>query len=85
MPSPRRGLAPLAALLALSAPLALAACATPAPVAAPPAAPSPLVGPVPRQPQALVLRHATVLPASGPAIPDGAVVLERGRITAVGP
>jgi imidazolonepropionase-like amidohydrolase len=31
-----------------------------------------------------VLRHATVLPASGPAIPDGAVVLVDGRITAVG-
>lgn len=90
MPAPRRRPAALAALAASAAlTLSLAACATPGPAAHPPAvgapAPSALAPPLPRQPQALVLRHATVLPASGPAILDGAVVLEGGRITAVGP
>lgn len=62
----------------------LAACSTPPrPPPAPPAAP-PLVAAAPRQPRAVVLRHATVLPASGPAIPDGAVVLDGGLVAAVG-
>ncbi len=84
MPTPCRRPAALAALLTASA---LAACATPGPAARPAAAPTPppLASPPPAQPQALVLRHATVLPASGPAIPDGAVVLVGGRIAAVGP
>lgn len=68
-------------------PLALLlACATPRPApVAPAAAAPPLAAPAPRQPRPVVLRHATVLPASGPAIPDGAVVLVDGRIAAVGP
>jgi imidazolonepropionase-like amidohydrolase len=37
-----------------------------------------------RQPHAIVIRHATVLPASGPAIEDGAIAFAAGLITAVG-
>ena len=35
--------------------------------------------------KAVVLRHALVLPASRAAIPDGAVVMQGGKILAVGP
>ncbi|MBU8894440.1 amidohydrolase [Corallococcus sp. H22C18031201] len=37
------------------------------------------------QPRAVVVRHATVMPASGPAIADGAVAFVAGRLVAVGP
>jgi imidazolonepropionase-like amidohydrolase len=36
------------------------------------------------QPRAVVIRHATVMPASGPAIEDGAVVFAEGKLVAVG-
>ena len=36
------------------------------------------------QPRAVVIRHATLLPASGPAIEDGAISFEGGKIVAVG-
>ncbi len=36
------------------------------------------------QPRAVVIRHATVLPASGPAIEDGAISFADGKIVAVG-
>ena len=35
--------------------------------------------------KSVVLRHATVMPASKPTIPDGAVVITNGKIAAVGP
>src|SRR5260221_6285178 len=63
--------------------VALAACATPhAPPPAPPTPPAPARTWV--QPRALVFRHATVMPASAPAIADGAVAFEAGKIVAVG-
>ena len=37
-----------------------------------------------RQTQAVVIRHATVMPASGPAIEDGAVAFADGKLLAVG-
>jgi imidazolonepropionase-like amidohydrolase len=36
------------------------------------------------QPRAVVIRHATVMPASGPAIGDGAVAFVEGKLVAVG-
>jgi imidazolonepropionase-like amidohydrolase len=36
------------------------------------------------QPKPVVLRHATVMPASGPAIEDGAISFAEGKIVAVG-
>ncbi len=36
------------------------------------------------QPRAVIIRHATVLPASGPAIEDGAISFQDGKILAVG-
>jgi imidazolonepropionase-like amidohydrolase len=36
------------------------------------------------QPRAVVIRHATVMPASGPAIEDGAVAFADGKLVAVG-
>jgi imidazolonepropionase-like amidohydrolase len=67
--------------------LALAtACAT-VPEAPPPSetpAPAPAPARVWKQPRAVVVRHATVMPASGPAIEDGAVAFVDGRLAAVG-
>ncbi|MCP3138978.1 amidohydrolase family protein [Pyxidicoccus xibeiensis] len=37
-----------------------------------------------KQPRAVVVRHATVMPATGPAIEDGAVAFVDGKLTAVG-
>ncbi|WNG50083.1 amidohydrolase family protein [Archangium minus] len=37
-----------------------------------------------RQERAVVVRHATVMPASGPAIEDGAIAFADGKIVAVG-
>ncbi|MBF5043606.1 amidohydrolase family protein [Aggregicoccus sp. 17bor-14] len=37
-----------------------------------------------RQPKAVVIRHATVMPATGPAIADGAVSFADGKLVAVG-
>jgi imidazolonepropionase-like amidohydrolase len=36
------------------------------------------------QPRAVVIRHATVMPATGPAIEDGAVAFADGKLVAVG-
>src|SRR5205085_10433252 len=36
------------------------------------------------QPRAVVIRHATLLPASGPAIEDGSISFAEGKIVAVG-
>src|SRR4051812_33103201 len=54
---------------------------------------TPLVNPVPSkeeparwtQTRAVVVRHATVMPASSPPISDGAILFEGGLIKAVGP
>ena len=48
-------------------------------------APRVLVPPKPVIPPELVLRHATILTASGQRYPDGAIVLRDGKIAAVGP
>ena len=37
------------------------------------------------QPRGVVIRHALVMPVSGPSIPDGAVSFAGGKIVAVGP
>ncbi|NTX15377.1 amidohydrolase family protein [Myxococcus sp. CA056] len=62
------------------------ACAT-VPQASAPTTPS-LAPPAPtrvwKQPRAVVVRHATVMPATGPAIEDGAVAWVDGKLTAVG-
>ncbi|HZI12586.1 MAG TPA: amidohydrolase family protein [Myxococcus sp.] len=65
------------------------ACATvpEAPPLAPPrAAPAAASAPVRtwKQPRAVVVRHATVMPATGPAIEDGAVAFVDGKLVAVG-
>ncbi|MGE3618429.1 MAG: amidohydrolase, partial [Gemmatimonadales bacterium] len=39
---------------------------------------------LPAQERAVVLRGGTVLPVSGPAIPNGVVVMQGGKIVAVG-
>ncbi|MCE9669413.1 amidohydrolase family protein [Myxococcus stipitatus] len=66
--------------------LLVSACATvpraPAPVTPVAAAPAPTR--VWKQSRAVVVRHATVMPASGPAIEDGAVAWVDGKLTAVG-
>jgi imidazolonepropionase-like amidohydrolase len=66
----------------------LLSCATVAPT------PTPITATLPatpteatrtwKQPRAVVIRHATVMPASGPAIEDGAVAFVDGKIVAVG-
>src|SRR5438105_4006252 len=68
--------------LAIALSASLAACVGPqgAPAAKEPAAPRAW-----KQPRPVVVRHALVLPASGPAIADGAVSFSDGRIVAVGP
>ncbi|QSQ19892.1 amidohydrolase family protein [Pyxidicoccus parkwayensis] len=67
--------------------LALAAACATVPEA-PPTSEKPTPPPAParvwKQPRAVVVRHATVMPASGPAIEDGAVSFVDGRLAAVG-
>ncbi|WP_338869904.1 amidohydrolase family protein [Myxococcus stipitatus] len=67
--------------------LLASACAT-VPRTPSPAAPAAAVPPAPtrvwKQPRAVVVRHATVMPATGPAIEDGAVAWVDGKLTAVG-
>ena len=43
-----------------------------------------IAGPVGAQEKAIVIRGGTVLPVSGPAIPNGTVVIKGGKIIAVG-
>ncbi len=78
-------------LLLLTASMALC-CVTPSPsapaaVSVPKSSPAPAI-PVStrafRQERAIVLRHATVMPASSPAIANGAVSFADGRIVQVG-
>lgn len=72
--------------------LLLTSCATVSPAPSPPAAPAvkaPVAStpaPVSRfhQERPVVVRHATVMPASGPAIEDGAIAFADGKIVAVG-
>ncbi|HET9450465.1 MAG TPA: amidohydrolase family protein, partial [Aggregicoccus sp.] len=70
--------------------LVLVSCATvpQAPATPPAAAPAPAAAAAPartwRQPRAVVIRHATVMPATGPAIVDGAVAFVDGKLVAVG-
>src|SRR4051812_38247546 len=47
--------------------------------------PPPIVTRVWAQPRPVVIRHALVMPASGPSIADGAVSFSEGKIVAVGP
>lgn len=70
----------------LAAALALAACQGAPPVKPPPPekAPAPVHEQRWLQPRAVVIRHATILPASGPAIEDGAIAFAEGKILAVG-
>jgi hypothetical protein len=72
---------PLALLLLTScATTSSAPAPTPPTVASAPAAPARVW----RQERPVVVRHATVMPASGPAIEDGAVVFAEGKLVAVG-
>ncbi|MFL5355408.1 amidohydrolase family protein [Archangium sp.] len=72
--------------------LLLTACATVSPAPSTPAGPAakaPVAStPAPvsrfRQERPVVVRHATVMPASGPAIEDGAIAFADGKIVAVG-
>jgi imidazolonepropionase-like amidohydrolase len=72
--------------------LLLTSCATVSPAPSTPAAPAARVptastpAPVARfhQERPVVVRHATVMPASGPAIEDGAIAFADGKIVAVG-
>nr|BDT31816.1 amidohydrolase family protein [Myxococcus sp. MH1] len=66
--------------------LLASACATVprAPTPTTPAEAPPGATRVWKQTRAVVVRHATVLPASGPAIEDGAVAWVDGKLTAVG-
>ncbi|WP_164007591.1 amidohydrolase family protein [Pyxidicoccus trucidator] len=66
--------------------LLAAACAT-VPEATPPPVEVSSVTPTSRvwkQPRAVVVRHATVMPATGPALEDGAVAFVDGKVVAVG-
>ncbi len=67
----------------------LVSCATTAPTSTPTATADLPVIPTEAtrtwsQPRAVVIRHATVMPASGPAIEDGAVAFVDGKLVAVG-
>jgi adenine deaminase len=47
--------------------------------------PSAVVSRIWQQPRPIVIRHALVMPATSPSIPDGAVSFANGKIVAVGP
>jgi imidazolonepropionase-like amidohydrolase len=71
--------------------LLLASCATVSSSTPPPSEPAATSAATPaapervwRQERAVVVRHATVMPASGPAIEDGAVAFVDGKLVAVG-